>query len=100
MTGSVNRRSGQPEGAHPAGESCSAKKQQTNPPRATRIRFNTIPDLPDSLPRLAKVHENEGRTECNRGIYRGAPGSHCYRTGVAKYLTGETLRPEKEALAK
>ena len=40
----------QPGGAHYAGESCSARKQQTNPARFARIRFHKVPARPNSLP--------------------------------------------------
>jgi hypothetical protein len=49
MAGSANRTRRQPEGAHHIGESRSARKQQTNPARTTRIRFHKVSAFPDSF---------------------------------------------------
>jgi hypothetical protein len=69
MTGSANRRRRQPEGAHHAGESRSASKQQTNLARPTRIRFRKISAFPDSFLTPRRIQRNEGRTEEQRMIY-------------------------------
>src|ERR1700733_3307581 len=63
MAGSANRRRRQSDGAHRAAESRSARKQQTNPARTTRIRFHKVSALPDSFLTPRRSPQNEGMTE-------------------------------------
>jgi hypothetical protein len=71
MAGSANRRRRQPEGAHHAGESGSARKQQKNPPRTARIRFHKVSAFPESFLTPRRSPRNEGRTE---GCYLNLDG--------------------------
>jgi hypothetical protein len=97
MTGSANRRRRQPEAAHHAGESRSARKQQTNPARTTRIRFQKVSPHPDSFLTPRRSPQNEGRTEV-KGINFFEPGDEALlhalqdpRVNIAGIRRGDLL---------